>query len=835
MRTNLVRRESWKRWLVGIIGVVASTSAWSKQARAEDPRQALYAGSGNSTTPTPGLIVGSDGAFYGTSEGFYKTNGVVFKLTSSGAYTAIYPFTSGQVLVNGVSEGPDGNLYGTIYSGVDPIAQGAVFKLTKAGVYTTLHAFVGADGANPSGPLLIASDGTIYGTTRNGGAGVGTGSGTVFMIDAAGVFSTLYDFATGDVTVYGKNPHSRLLFADDGTIYGTTVAGGAFDGGTVFAIAPDNSVSAVSLDSTIGTNPHDLVLACDKTLYGRAFGGNGVIFRLDPGTGALSILHALTAADGNFVFYAGDGNTMGGALIEGRNHSLYGVAQHGGLNGGGTIFELALDGTFTVIFGNGGAAAGPWGLVQGNDGNLFGTFAAGSGGVFGVTLPADERATGASCPTVPPGTGGGGVGGPGGGNGGLGGAGGDGAGGSNGGGVSGAGGSGGGSGGSGGPAGGTGGSDSGGKSGGCSYVGGSGAGSGGLAGLLLALGMLIGWARGRRARRGGASWMPVAVLAALVSGCAFRVMPPFMVANTPPPAPQPAPPPPPPAEVVVAQPEPVVAQVEAPPAEAPVAVEVAAEEATVYPTTPPPDPIPEYRPPAPAWDYVWINGYWDWTGVDWSWNSGYWVPRRAGVSYIAPRFIFVDGRIVYYRGYWMGSNGRREYGYGWRGTPPAAWRARPSMAPGAWRGEGHSGAWRSSPGAAAWRGPVRAEPMRGRPEGRAEPFRGGPGRMEPAGAHFGHAAEPMGHPAADERRTGAGAHSEAPHAEAGHPAPPAGGGWHGGEPHAAPSGGSGAPAANRAPAGPAAHAAPAAPPSAAKRPPAAPPAAPRAASGSRKK
>ncbi len=140
---------------------------------------------------------------------------------------------------------------------------------------------------------------------------------------------------------------------------------------------------------------------------------------------------------------------------------------------------------------------------------------------------------------------------------------------------------------------------------------------------------------------------------------------------------------------------------------------VAADEATIYPTMPPPDPIPEIRPPAPAWGYVWIGGYWDWAGVDWTWNGGYWVPQRSGVLYVAPRFVFIDGRPVYYRSYWAGPGGRREYGYGPRGAPPAAWRARPSAAPAAWRAE-HNAGWRSSPGATRYRGTVgRGEPARG--------------------------------------------------------------------------------------------------------------------------
>src|SRR5262249_43338965 len=125
-----------------------------------------------------------------------------------------------------------------------------------------------------------------------------------------------------------------------------------------------------------------------------------------------------------------------------------------------------------------------------------------------------------------------------------------------------------------------------------------------------------------------------AVLASVaLSGCRVRVVPG--------PVPVYVPPPPPPV-VVAPAPEPAVT-VAVPPEPAPVVVE-----GTVYPVEPPPDPIPEFRPPAPGYDYAWVNGYWDWTGYDWSWYNGYWVPRAEYGFYVAPRFVFVDGRPVYY-------------------------------------------------------------------------------------------------------------------------------------------------------------------------------------------
>ncbi len=194
-------------------------------------------------------------------------------------------------------------------------------------------------------------------------------------------------------------------------------------------------------------------------------------------------------------------------------------------------------------------------------------------------------------------------------------------------------------------------------------------------------------------------------------------------------------------------------------------VEVTAD-ATVYPSAPPPDPIPEYPPPSPGYGYTWIGGYWDWSGYDWSWEAGYWAPQEAGYAYVGPRFVFIDGRPVYYRAYWRGPAGRVVYGYGPRGAPPARFRARPSVAPTAWRAEpAHSAGWRAAPGAATFRGsPGRPEPMRPAPGGAT--FHGAPagGGMRPAPA-----------PAPG----GAGFHSA-----------PAGGGFHpapASAPHAAPA------------------------------------------------
>lgn len=161
------------------------------------------------------------------------------------------------------------------------------------------------------------------------------------------------------------------------------------------------------------------------------------------------------------------------------------------------------------------------------------------------------------------------------------------------------------------------------------------------------------------------------------------------------------------------------------------------EPGVAYPTSPPPDIIPEYPPPAPGYGYVWIRGYWDWTGYEWTWNSGFWTPRQPGVTFYGPRFVFINGEPVYYRAYWVDPYGRRAYGYGWRGAPPLAWRARPSVAPMAWRAQ-HSEGWRRVPGAPpVWRGPARRG-FAGGPVGEPRRFERGPaGRPVEAGRQVG--------------------------------------------------------------------------------------------------
>src|SRR5262249_39586564 len=98
------------------------------------------------------------------------------------------------------------------------------------GNVTVLHSFNYSDGANPQASLIQAHGGMLYGTSPQGGT---FGNGTIFKISTGGIYTKLYDFTGG---TDGKIPLSGLTQTPDGSIYGTTNQGGAADLGTVFKL-----------------------------------------------------------------------------------------------------------------------------------------------------------------------------------------------------------------------------------------------------------------------------------------------------------------------------------------------------------------------------------------------------------------------------------------------------------------------------------------------------------------------------------------------------------------------------------------------------------------------
>ena len=225
---------------------------------------------GDGARPRGGVIEGADGNFYGTTEtGGDDGEGTVFKITPTGTFTRLYSFgnsdTDGAYPYNGVIQGTDGNFYGTTESGgVDGV--GTVFQITPAGVLTTLYSFTGEnDGDSPYAGLFQGSDGNFYGTTFEGGL---YGAGTIFQITSAGALTTLYSF-TGYPD--GANPEAAPIQGADGNFYGTTNSGGVNFDGTVYSFSVFSPGSLQFATGTYNTseNAGSVTLSVTRTNGGR--------------------------------------------------------------------------------------------------------------------------------------------------------------------------------------------------------------------------------------------------------------------------------------------------------------------------------------------------------------------------------------------------------------------------------------------------------------------------------------------------------------------------------------------------------------------------------------
>ena len=141
--------------------------------------------------------------------------------------------------------------YGTTNAGHGENA-GTVFKITSGGALTTLYTFCQlhncADGKNPYGGVIQASDGNFYGATYIGG----TGQGTVYELTPAGGLTTLYTFGGSD----GEFPYAGLTQASDGNLYGSTEKGGTQNDGTIFRV---EGPQLISTSTTLTTAPTRLI------------------------------------------------------------------------------------------------------------------------------------------------------------------------------------------------------------------------------------------------------------------------------------------------------------------------------------------------------------------------------------------------------------------------------------------------------------------------------------------------------------------------------------------------------------------------------------------------
>lgn len=264
--------------------------------------------------PYTGLVQGPDGYLYGTTlRGGQPDKGTIYRIATDGtAFTVLHEFdgANGENPEGTLVVGDDGALYGTTLQGGED-NRGTIYRITTAGAFTLLYSFprlsefntsglaTNAVGANPRAGLL-ASGGVFYGTAYQGGA---NGFGTVFRVTPAGDLSVVHAFAGPS---FGAGfPLSGITQDAAGNLYGTTERGGYVNRGAAYRIDPAGTFTLLhgyTGSAVEGMQPYAGLLLANDSIYSfsfsDSFGGAGAITKLDTGAaGVLPVTLSVSATD----------------------------------------------------------------------------------------------------------------------------------------------------------------------------------------------------------------------------------------------------------------------------------------------------------------------------------------------------------------------------------------------------------------------------------------------------------------------------------------------------------------------------------------------------------
>jgi uncharacterized repeat protein (TIGR03803 family) len=365
------RRAAWIGFIFSV--AYATAAVVSAQSTYEIVHEFQTFVAGEPTAVSTYLLQAADGNFYGTSDaGGANGNGTIFRMNSYGDLTTLHSFsgTDGSAPFSALIQAQDGRLYGTaMYGG--QFGYGTIFSIGLSGDFTTVHQFDGTDGGNPSAALLQTSDGTFYGTTSEGdGCG-----GTMFAMDTSGVLVTVHCFVSADEPGRPRAP----LIEFNGTLCGTSELGGIPGIGTVFGAANGDLWLWHAFEYETAAFPVDALIGIHAQyrdwLYGVTRGdGGGAIFKIDTTVDpefSFSWVHGFGPTPNN-------GYSPSGPLIQASDGALYGTTRLGGLQmdgpGEGVVYKVTVDGNYSQIhlFEESLGAFPIGGVIQGNDGNLYG-------------------------------------------------------------------------------------------------------------------------------------------------------------------------------------------------------------------------------------------------------------------------------------------------------------------------------------------------------------------------------------------------------------------------------------------------------------------------------
>jgi uncharacterized repeat protein (TIGR03803 family) len=302
---------------------------------------------------------------------------------------------------------PAGNLYGTSVQG-GALGGGTVFRVTPSGVHTVLYNFSGgADGGEPYKGVTLDAQGNLYGTAVTGGGGSCEGGcGVVYKLTNSGgtwTQSVIHTFTGSD----GSGPGSQVTVDKHGNVYGTTPTGGTLDMGVVYELQPEDAGWRYRVIHTFtggadgaGGSAGRLLIGVGGRLYGvctvGGVNGFGTVYELarHQDHWRLTTLYAFKDQP--------DGALPYGGLIFGQRGNLYGTTYYAGANDLGTVYELShKKGTWAesvlYSFKGGTDGASPISsLVSDAAGNLYGTTSDGGAAscVCGVIFKLTQGADG---------------------------------------------------------------------------------------------------------------------------------------------------------------------------------------------------------------------------------------------------------------------------------------------------------------------------------------------------------------------------------------------------------------------------------------------------------
>jgi len=218
------------------------------------------------------------------------------------------------------------------------------------------------DGNLPNGGLVFDKSGNLYGTTQYGGSGSECQfCGTVFELspsqDGSWTESVIYNFCTQSGCPDGEEPAAGLVFDSLGNLYGTTVEGGANQGGTVFELSPP-AIPGTTWTETVlwsfGNGPDDgglpysqLIWDSSGNLYGTTSEGNGkalggTVFKLSSngdGTWSETVIHGFCP---NGLQDCPDGFEPLAGVSSDNVGNLYGTTYAGGFDDKwGVLYKLS--------------------------------------------------------------------------------------------------------------------------------------------------------------------------------------------------------------------------------------------------------------------------------------------------------------------------------------------------------------------------------------------------------------------------------------------------------------------------------------------------------------